>query len=121
MKYDKHFKDFKKSVLNYYLKNGSLRRTSTLFGCSKSSLYDWIVKDVSKDISYQRQTQTKYSKDIENFIVSFVKKNVIPTLKQISLIVKNKYNISLSQNIRQRKYYKKKISEEIFSVKTKKY
>ena len=83
MKYDKHSKDFKKVVLNYYLKNGSLRKTCELFECSKSSLYDWIVKYLNKDILYQRTVSTKYTKDIENFIVGYVKKNVIPTLKQI--------------------------------------
>ena len=58
-----------------------------------NKLYDWIVKYLNKDILYQRTVSTKYTKDIENFIVGYVKKNVIPTLKQISTIVKNKYGV----------------------------
>lgn len=112
MKYDKHSKDFKKVVLNYYLKNGSLRKTSELFECSKSSLYDWIVKDLNKDILYQRNVSTKYTKDIENFIVGYVKKNVIPTLKQISTIVKNKYGVSISQTTIHRILHKENITRK---------
>ena len=82
MKYDKFPKDFKKIVVNYYLSNGSLRKTSKLFKCSKSSLFDWISRDLNKDKIYNNSYPKKYTAKIEKFIIRYVENTVTPTLKQ---------------------------------------
>lgn len=94
--YDMHSKDYKKTVIEYYFKYGSLRNTCHLFKCKKSSLYEWIVHDMSKDISFRYGRPNKYTKRVQKFIINYVNKNVIPTLKQISEIIKQKFNIKLS-------------------------
>lgn len=94
MSYGIHSKDYKKSVIEHYLINGSLRKTCKLFKCHKTTLYNWIIKDINKMI---RKDRIKiYDEEIREFIIKYTKKNVISTLQQIQREVKNKYNVSSS-------------------------
>jgi len=94
MIYNIHSKDYKKIVIEYNLKHGSLRKTSALFRCSTTTLYNWIVKDINK---IRRKDRKKlYSGKLCRFIVNFTIKNVIPTLQQIQYAIKQKYKVSPS-------------------------
>ena len=65
MSYDVHSKDYKKSVIEHYLINGSLRKTCKLFKCHKTTLYNWIIKDIL--IKRYEKIELKYMmKKLEN-------------------------------------------------------
>lgn len=82
MSYIIHSKDYKKSAIEYYLVNRSLRETCKIFKCKKSTLFDWITKDINKN--KQILKYKKYDNKIDKFIIKYATKNVTPTLKQIS-------------------------------------
>ena len=94
MSYDIHSEDYKNVVIEYYLKHGSLRKTSALFKCHTTTLYNWIVKDINK---IRRKDREKlYGDELHKFIVNFTIKNVTSTLRQIQYAIKQKYRVSPS-------------------------
>jgi len=84
-----HSSDYKKLAIEHYLENGSLRKTCEIIKCSKSSLYDWIVKDLNK--TKRKQKTKKYPDEMRKFIIEYVKNNVISTLSQVQNVVKKKF------------------------------
>lgn len=79
MSYDIHSKDYKNVVIEYYLKHGSLRKTSALFKCHTTTLYNWVVKDMNK--TKRKDREKLYGDDLHKFIVNFTIKNVTSTLR----------------------------------------
>lgn len=83
----KDYKDYCKNIID-------MEKTSALFKCHTTTLYNWIVKDMNK--TKRKDREKLYGDDLHKFIVNFTIKNVTSTLRQIRYAIKQKYKISPS-------------------------
>jgi len=95
-----HTEDYKISAVKYYLKyNISMEDTCKIFECNYKSLYRWIKRYNTDGNIKRKQTKKKPYKitnDITKYVLSLVKKNVNITLWEISNLVKEKFNVVLT-------------------------
>jgi transposase len=94
-----HTEDYKLGAVRYYLKHQDLRETCKIFNCKYQSLARW-VKTYKYSKSVKRKTRKnhnlKINPDIEKFVKDYVKKYPTTTLWEYSKLIKEKYNIELS-------------------------
>ena len=94
-----HTEDYKLNAVRYYLKHQDLRETCKIFHCKYQSLSRW-VKTYKYSKSVKRKTRKnrnlKITPEIEKFIKDYVKKYPTTTLWEYSKLIKEKYNIELS-------------------------
>ena len=97
-----HTEDYKISAVNYYLEhNTDMRETCEIFKCNYVSLYRWIKRYDKNGNIKRKQTKKKPYKitnDITKYVLSLVKKNVNITLWEIENLVKDKFNVSLTDH-----------------------
>jgi len=67
---------------------------------------------MNKDILFRCGRPKKYTNQIQIFVIEYVNKNVIPTLRQISEIVKQKFKIKLSYSTIYRILHKNDITRK---------
>ena len=124
MSHKNHSSDYKKLAIEYYLVNGSLRKTCELFKCNKSTLYDWVVNDINKVKRKRKQRIKIYSTKIRDYIIKYTKTNVISTLKQIQNEVKQKFDVKPSitliyEILESNKITRKRLVKKYFPAKRK--
>ena len=111
-----HTEDYKISAVNYYLEhNIDMRATCEIFKCSYISLYRWIKRYHTQGDIKRKQTKKKPYKitnDITKYVLSLVKKNVNITLWEIVNLVKEKFNINLTDQTIFRILKKNKITRK---------
>jgi putative transposase len=94
-----HTEDYKLNAVRYYLKYQDLRETCKIFHCKYQSLARW-VKTYKYSKSVKRKTRKnrnlKITPEIEKFVKDYVKKYPTTTLWEYSKLIKEKYNIELS-------------------------
>jgi transposase len=123
-----HTEDYKLSVIKYYKKYGSIRKTCKIFECSKSSLYRWLNKynKTKKITRKKRELKYKFSKDEILFIKRYIYKYPNITLKELTKIINKKFKKNytylsiyyvvkknkISYKILRQKYFPQKGDEE---------
>jgi transposase len=94
-----HTEDYKLNAVRYYLNHQDLRETCKIFNCKYQSLSRW-VKTYKHSKSVKRKTRKnrnlKITPEIEKFVKDYVKKYPTTTLWEYSKLIKEKYNIELS-------------------------
>ena len=94
-----HTEYYKLNAVRYYLKHQDLRETCKIFNCKYQSLARW-VKTYKHSKSVKRKTRKnrnlKITPEIEKFVKDYVKKYPTTTLWEYSKLIKEKYNIELS-------------------------
>ena len=94
-----HTEDYKLNAVRYYLNHQDLRETCKIFNCKYQSLSRW-VKTYKHSKSVKRKTRKnrniKITPKIEKFVKDYVKKYPTTTLWEYSKLIKENYNVELS-------------------------
>ena len=95
-----HSEDYKETAVKHYLEGKyDMRKTCKLFKCKYQSLSRW-VKQYNKDGNVNRKTRKnrnlKITPKIETFVKNYVRKYNTTTLWELSRLVKEEFNIHLT-------------------------
>lgn len=86
---------FRKKCIIFYKKIKSLRKTSIIFGVSKSIISIWNKNNLI--ITKSKITRhRKITKSIKDFIINIIRLKNFITLEKIKIQIKCKYNVSVS-------------------------
>jgi transposase len=110
-----HTEDYKITAVEYYIKHKDLRKTCKIFNCKYQSLARWVNKyKMTKTLKrkIRKNHNFKITPEIEKFIKEYVRKYPTTTLWEYSKLVKDKFNIELSDKSIYNILHKNKITRK---------
>ena len=102
MRYNYYPLIFKQSVIRHYYHNNrkNIKNILHIFKISKSSLYNWIYLYKNNKLTHKKKyiKKSKIAYHIKCYIRSYVLRKKVFMYKKLLILIKRKYNISISKS-----------------------
>lgn len=91
--------DLKLSVINFYNSDlFTIENCTNIFNISKSSLYNWVNLNFQYTPNVRKPYCSKINNTVQKYIIEYVTKKIVFTIKKLRKCIKNVFNILVSKS-----------------------